>query len=294
MNRLSVPRVHPISAGLYLHPTLQPSLSDLAVQLRVGPLVLDWTETAMDRTRYVRLGAVLTVAGACILSVSLLVLKSHQGLSTGIALLVLGLVILLLGRTSRGVSPELAALLVKVGYDNMGRLFEEVGLESRAVYLPSAMAHGQARAFLPLVSGPYNLSSSSRLDDRLVVMYGDGADDVGLMVCAPGTAALPLLESPPGATMDEISVALTQVVVATLKLARSVDAHEHDGRIEVGFRNGEAAVVDLPSMVEFYLGSVQGSVAAGIVAEARGQRVTIESEVSHRSGRTVVLVLHPD
>ena len=45
-------------------------------------------------------------------------------------MLVLGLVILLLGKTAPGLSAELADLLARTGYENLGRLLEELGLQA--------------------------------------------------------------------------------------------------------------------------------------------------------------------
>jgi len=248
----------------------------------------------MDRNRYIRLGAALMVAGACILATSLLVLGSHPGMSTGTALLVLGLVILLLGKTAPGVTPELAELLVRVGHQNLGRLLEEVGMQSRAVYLPSSVAGGDARAFIPLNDGQCATPGTQRLDDRLVVFCGEAAEDVGLLVVAPGTAALSLLEYPPGATMDEISVALTQVAVSSLRIARGVDVHDHGDSIEVRFRGESVPYGSAASAIEWCLGSLAGSVAAALVAEAKNRRVTIESENVDGSSRTVTLALQAE
>ena len=248
----------------------------------------------MERDRYIKLGAALIVAGACILATSLLVLGSHPGMSTGTALLVLGLVILLLGKTVPGVTPELAALLVRVGHQNLGRLLEEVGLQSRAVYLPSSVVSGDARALIPLNDGQCATPGARRLEDRLVVFCGDAAEDVGLLVVAPGTAALSLLEYPPGATMDEISVALTQVAVSSLRIARGVEVHDHGNSIEVRFRGESVQYVSAASAVEWCLGSLSGSVAAALIAEAKNRKVTIESENVDGSLRTVMLALQPE
>jgi hypothetical protein len=245
----------------------------------------------MDRNRYILLGAVLVVAGASILATSLVVLRSYPGVSTGMALLVLGFVILLLGKTAPGVSPELADLLVRVGYENLGRLLEELGAQTRAVYLPSHLVSGGPRAFIPLTGGSCAMQPGQLLEDRLVVSCGGASDEVGLVVSSPGTAALTLLEYPPGASMDEIAVALTQVAVASLRIARGIDVYDRGDRIEVRF-HGEPPFQSLSSVVEWCLGSLGGSVAAAVVSEAKGRKVTIESETVEGASRNVVLLLH--
>lgn len=243
----------------------------------------------MRRMRYIRLGTALTVSGAAILITSLVLLGSYPGISTGIALLVLGLVILLLGVTAPGVSAELADLLVRVGYENLGRLLEEIGLMSRALYLPSTALSGEPRAFIPLDDGLRKVSGEAPMDDRLVVFCGKGREDVGLLVSTPGTAALSLLDYPPGETLDELAVALTQLAVASLRVARKVEVHERAGRIEALFSHESVPSRWLSSGVEWCIGSLSGSIAAAVVAEARQRTVIIESEAVNGSSRRVVL-----
>jgi hypothetical protein len=245
----------------------------------------------MSRDRYVTMGTALLASGALVLATSLLLLSSHPGIATGMAMLVLGLVILLLGKTATEMSPELASLLVRTGEVNLGRLLEEVGLQTHAVYLPSSLAPGGARALIPL-DPEAGLPEALNLNDRLVVFYGDGADDAGLLVAAPGCLALELLPQPPGPTVDEMQVSLTRLAVATLAIARGVDIHESDGKTEVRFDGEHVPPGGTPSAVERSLGSLSGSIAAALVAEARGQAVTIESEAVDRSTRTVTLVTY--
>jgi hypothetical protein len=248
----------------------------------------------MLRRRYVRLGAALCVAGAFILGASVLLLASYPGISSGMALVVLGLVILLLGKTTPELPAELAQLLARNGYENLGRLLEELGLQSRAVYLPTALLSYGARALIPLGENSCTSFDGRQMDDRLVVSFGDGPDDVGVLVVAPGSAALGLLQSPPGATMDEVSVAVTQVAVSSLRIARSIGLHDYGDRVSVDFVGENAPTGWLSSSVENCLGSLSASVAAAVVAEAKGRRVTIESESVAGSTRTVMLVLLPE
>ena len=248
----------------------------------------------MNRRRYIRLGAALFAAGAFILGYSVFLLGSYPGISTGLAMVVLGLVILLLGKTAPGLSAELADLLARTGYENLGRLLEELGLETGAVYLPSLLLPDGARALVPLGVDARTHVGAQRLDDRLVVFYGDGPDDVGLLVSTPGSAALRLLQYPPGATMDEISVAVTQVAVSSLRIARGIGLHEYGDHIKVSFVGESVPTGWLASAVERCLGSLAASIAAALVAEAKGRRVTIESESLEGSTRTVTLALLPE
>jgi hypothetical protein len=170
-------------------------------------------------------------------------------------------------------------------------LLEEIGLQSRAVYLPSSLSSGGARAFIPLVENACSGPPPQPLDDRLVTFCGDDADAVGLLVSSPGSAALSLLEYPPGETMDELSVALNQLAVSSLRVAHRVDLFEHDGMIEARFSGESVPAQWLSSSVEWCLGSLCGSMAAAVVAEGKGRGVVIESESTDRGMRTVMLTL---
>ena len=78
----------------------------------------------MTRPRFGLVGLVLLVAGLSMLGVSLAWLASNQGAITGIALVVLGLVLISLSRAGSGMSDAMAALLTKSGYENIERLVE--------------------------------------------------------------------------------------------------------------------------------------------------------------------------
>jgi hypothetical protein len=206
------------------------------------------------------------------------------------ALLVLGLVILLLGQTAPGVSPDLSELLARTGYENLGRLFEELGLHAPAFYLPPDAVDGRIRALIPFSGDEAVVHTGRRLEDRLIAFYGDEA---GILVVAPGTAAMSLLQYPPGETMDEISVAITQVAVSSLHIARHVELHEAGSQIEVRF-SGEAVPAGwLSAVVESCLGSLAASIAAAVVAVAKGRTVRILAETARGRNRTVTLELQP-
>ena len=162
------------------------------------------------------------------------------------------------------------------------------------MYLPSSQLPHGARALVPLGVDAGTHIDPQRLDDRLVAFYGDGPDDVGLLVSTPGSAALRLLQYPPGGTMDEISVAVTQVAVASLRIAHGIEVGGHGDHVEVRFIGESVPAGWLASAVEMCLGSLAASIAAALVAEAKGRRVTIESESLEGSTRRVTLALLPE
>ena len=89
-------------------------------------------------------------------------------------------------------------------------------------------------------------------------------------------------------------MALTQVAVSALRISRGIEVHEYGGHVAVSFTGESVPTERLASVVEACLGSLSASVAAAIVAEAKGRRVTIESESVQGSTRIVTLALLPE
>lgn len=245
----------------------------------------------MNGRRYAELGAALLVAGGAVLGASLLLLNSPAGASTGLAVLVLGLVITVLGVSARGMSAELSELLARTGYENLARLLEELGLQTHALYLPSAVAEGRVRALIPLSEDVDVSSLGHDIEDRLIVGYGKAPKEVGLLVATPGGAAIESLCPAPGGSVDEMTVELTRMAVSTLRIAGSVVLHELGNRFEVHFSNESIPKGWMSSATEACIGSLSGSIAAALVAQARGCCVTIESEEVDHHSRMVALLL---
>ncbi len=243
----------------------------------------------MRHKRYGPLGVSLIVSGASILAASLLLLRSEAGASTGIALLVLGGVLVVLEDSRPGVSPELALLLMRAGYDNLARLLEELGLRARAAYLPSSLCNGTPRALIPLDVPVESLGRIGPVEERLVTRFGNGCGDIGLLVSTPGSDVLRLLPEPIGPSMDELSAALTALVAGTLDLASSVVVHEEAGHVWISYR-GVRDMDELSAWaVERTVGSPLGAIAASLVAESKNCPVVMESELRDKDIHTVEL-----
>jgi len=245
----------------------------------------------LKQTGYHRLGAVLLVSGAAILAASLLLLRSAPGASTGIALLVLGAIVLVLGGARPRVSPELAQLLLHAGYDNLARLLEELGLRSAAIYLPASLCHGVPRALIPLSDTGIAHSSIGIAEDRLIARFSDAPDGVGLLVSTPGTQTLGLLPSGVGASVDELAASLQMLTAGTLDLVRSAELHEADGLVSVEYR-GVRRDQETPALaVQQTLGSPLAAIAATLTAESRQKPVVVESETEGEDSLSVRLRL---
>jgi len=245
----------------------------------------------LKQTDYHRVGVLLLASGAGILAASLLLLRSAPGASTGIALLVLGAIVMVLGDSRPRVSPELAHLLLHAGYDNLARLLEELGLRSAAIYLPASLCHGVPRALIPLSDAGIVPSSLAIGEDRLIARFSDAPDGVGLLVSTPGTQTLGLLPSGVGASTDELAASLQLLTAGTLDLVRSAELHEADGHISVEY-HGVSKDRETPAMaVQQTLGSPLAAIAATLTAESRQRPVVVESETEHEDSLSVRLRL---
>ncbi len=243
----------------------------------------------MRHRRYGPLGVSLIVSGASILGASLLLLGSEAGASTGIALVVLGGVLVVLEDSRPRVSPELSLLLMRAGYDNLARLLEELGLRARAVYLPSSLCHGTPRALIPLDVPGESLGRIGPVEERLVTRFGNGRGDVGLLVSTPGSDVLRLLPEPVGPSVDELSAAMMTLVAGTLDLASSVEVHEEDGHVWISYRGVRVTDERSAWAVERTVGSPLGAIAASLVAESKNCPVVMESELRDKDMHTVEL-----
>ncbi len=245
----------------------------------------------MKQTGYHRIGVALLASGAGVLAGSLLLLRSAPGASTGIALLVLGAIVLVLGDSRPRVSPELAQLLLHAGYDNLARLLEELGLRSAAIYLPASLCHGTPRALIPLSDTGLVPASLAMAEDRLIARFSDAPDGVGLLVSTPGTQTLGLLPSGVGTSTDELAASLQMLTAGTLDLVRSAELHEVDGLVSVEYR-GVSKDRETPALaVQQTVGSPLAAIAATLTAEGRQRPVIIESETEGNESLLVRLRL---
>lgn len=231
----------------------------------------------MTQNPYSLLGIGLLLAGALFTPTSYFILLSIPLTALGISLLILGSVCLALGKTRPKIPPELSSLLLEIGLDNISTLLEELGLKSKAVYLPPSMIQGKPRALIPLHSNPSLPEVKGPLSQRLIVKYGPNPEDVGLLVTTLGSVCLGMLESPPGSTTGELEASLFSILGGVMDMADGVRVTE---------RGLDKILVEVisPRLIYrnlyFYrcLGSPLASVVASFAASALNKPVVINRE----------------
>jgi len=234
---------------------------------------------------YTLLGSGLLLTGGWLVPVAHVLLNSTPLSALGIWLIILGGVCLVLGRTRPKIPPEVSTILLETSLENISAIVEELGLTSKALYLPSSMSQGQPQALIPLHANSSLPPIEKALPRRLIVKYGPDPEDMGLLITSPGSAVAKMLESKPGATSAELGDALSSVLGGVLDVADS---------IKVGMNNKSVAIeVFKPRMeyknVRLYecLGSPLASIAAALAAEALDKPIVIKSEL-HSKGKIMI------
>lgn len=240
-----------------------------------------------DKNLYILLSTGLIITGIWLAPIAHLLLESTPLTALGISLVILGAVCFVLGRTRPRISPEVSTLLLETGLENIANIVEELGLISKAVYLPSSITGGQPKALIPLHSSSSLPSIGRSLPKRLIVKYGPGPDDIGLLITTPGSATVSMLDSASASTAIEIENALSSVLTGVLDMVNAVRVTMTEEKVTVE--------VSKPQMeyqrLRLYecLGSPLASMVAALVSENLGKPIIVESEVNGKNKSVIEL-----
>jgi hypothetical protein len=228
------------------------------------------------KNSYIRCGLGLLTCGILCALVASLILDITWFTAFGLSLVIIGVIMLALGYSTPGLSPELSRILFETGSENISDMLEELCLTNRAVYLPPSMTGGNPRALIPLtevelLSLPLHLPAR-----RLITKYGSSPENTGLLVTTPGTAVLRALEPPLEASPAVFESTLTAVFRGMLDIADSITVSLKENSLTVRIR-GLRYEPD-HSWGERSLGSLPASMAAAIAAATWDTPVKIISE----------------
>jgi hypothetical protein len=194
----------------------------------------------------------------------------------GICMLILSFILIALGKAVPKLPPEVCSLLLETGIDNIATLIEELGIKTRAIYLPSSLASNRPRAFIPLHSNGSRPEITKALPRRLIARYGASPEDIGLLVSTIGSTATGMLETKPGATPAELESALTSLFTGRLGVADGARVICHNNHIKVEIN--KPRVENGASWSHQCLGGPLTSIVASIAAEAWDKPITIKQE----------------
>ena len=85
------------------------------------------------------LGLCLSLSGLTLVAIAFIILQSTPLTALGLSTIILGAVSFALGRGQPKISPEASEILLQSGIENISAIVEELGLKSKAIYLPSSM-----------------------------------------------------------------------------------------------------------------------------------------------------------
>lgn len=236
----------------------------------------------LRRNSYTWTGLGLLVGGIALLGASYFIFHVSWLAALGICTIVLSFILLSLRKAIPNISPEVCNLLMETGVDNMATLIEELGIKTKAIYIPSSLSQKYPRAFIPLHSNSSNPRITRAFPQRLIVRYGGDPEDIGLLISTIGSAATSMLETKPGATSNELESALTSLFAGRLGIADSTRVAYQNNHIEIEINKPRLETdADLSHQC---LGGPLATIAASVAAESWDKPIQIAQE-EQRKGK---------
>jgi len=239
----------------------------------------------MINNPYRLLGIGMAIAGAIFAPITYFLINSIPLTAIALSAIMIGFTSIALATARPQISPEASQLILETGMENIAALLEELGLNNKAIYLPSSMRTGNAQALIPL-NGDIDIHRiKGKIPKRLIVRYGDNPGDMAIAVTAPGGTGLNKLEIKPGPASSEIEQAITYVLVGLLDLANSVEVSINEKQINVTVSNPKLHYENL----WYYrcMGSPIASIVASIASDGIGKPVRI-SEENYQKGNSII------
>jgi len=239
------------------------------------------------RSRYTNLGVVLITAGVFFAAFAEFILEYTPLTASGIAAVILGIVSISLARTLPNISIDAGEILFSAGLDNIQALIEELGLGPQAIYLPTSITKGNARALIPTQEASTNFKNPFRVQNRLLVQFSQNSDDLGILVATPGSAALSFGSIPPSSFGTDLEDTLTMTLVGSLDLARTVSVSRDANLLNVTLSG--VTFTPKPHPANDIIGTPLASIAATIAAEVLDNPITVTMERSQRTNHIIQL-----
>jgi hypothetical protein len=230
----------------------------------------------INKNPYTLAGLGLLIAGGLISLPAYFLFQLIWLTALGICMLILSFILIALGKAIPKLSPEVCSLLLETGIDNISTLIEELGIKSKAIYLPSSLTSKYPRAFIPLHSNGSHPEITKTLPQRLIARYGPSPEDIGILISTIGSTAASMLESKPGGTPDELESALTSLLTGRLGVADGTRVICYNNHIKIEINKPH--LKNCTSWSHQCLGGPLATVVASIAAEAWNKPMTISQE----------------
>ncbi len=234
----------------------------------------------LNRNTYTWAGLSLLVAGCLVSPLAYFILNLTWLVALGFCMLIFSFILIALGRTIPRLPPEVCSLLLETGIDNVATIIEELGIKSKAIYLPSALTGGRPQALIPLHSNSSQPQITQAVPQRFITRYGANPDDVGLLLSTIGSNAFSMLDTTPAPNSEELEASLTSLFNGKLGVADKTRVACHDSHISVTIRNPR--IENGNTWSHRCLGHPLASIVASIAAEAWNKPITIEREENNK------------
>jgi hypothetical protein len=237
----------------------------------------------MFENNYRTLSACLAVAGVCLAVLSFFVLTSTPLTALGISAVMVGAVAFAISRGQPKIPTQASAILLQSGVENISALVEEIGLKSKAIYVPSSISGDKPKALIPLEE---NLVLEKKvLPRRLVVKYGSKPGAMGLLLITPGSAVGGLVEAKSDCSAGDLESSISSVLLGTVNLADGVRVTMDADRIVIEVVNPRLEAGNM--WVYESIGTPIASIVASIAAQVLDTPISITSEVPSK-GKIVI------
>jgi len=192
----------------------------------------------------------------------------------GISIILIGGVSFAISRGQPKIPPEASAILLQSSVENISAMIEEIGLKTKAIYVPSSISGDKPKALIPMEG---NLVIDKKvLPKRLIVKYGEKPEAVGLLLITPGSAVGGMVEPKPDASAGDLESAVSSVLLGTINLADGIRVNIDVEKILVEVVNPRLEKSKM--WVYDSIGSPIASIVASIVAQVLDKPVSISSE----------------
>jgi hypothetical protein len=202
-------------------------------------------------------------------------------------MLILAAILIALGRAVPRLPPEVCSLLLETGIENIAALIEELGIKTKAIYLPSSSTCRYPRAFIPLHVNGSRPEITKSLPKRLIARYGSNPDDIGLLVSTIGSAAAGMLETRPEATPEHLESALTSLLTGRLGVADGARVFCANNHISIEIHRPR--LENGSTWSHQWLGGPLATLVASVAAEAWQKPMTISKEDSDNGKHCIEL-----
>ena len=173
--------------------------------------------------------------------------------------------------------------------DNITSIIEELGLKSKAIYMPSRMNNGFPKALIPLFSDNSHPLDLSHLENRFLVLLDKSTDNYGILVATPGSTAIKILG--PTTITAEIGLeeSLRAILIGSLDLAHGVLCNKSEEEVTIELSG--VVLETTPHPAYETMGSPVTSICAAATAEVLNSPVTLVSEEKNGGNISIELLI---